>query len=79
MSLENTLVLITTVVAVLLFITEHLRVDVVAMLVLTLLIITGLVTVEEVFSGFFKSGGNQPTAHDSADYAGCWCDVGLHE
>lgn len=52
MSFENTLVLIIIAVAVLLFITERLRVDVVAMLVLTLLIITGLVTVEEAFSGF---------------------------
>ena len=52
MSFENTLVLIIIAVAVLLFITERLRVDVVAMLVLTLLIITGLVTAEEAFSGF---------------------------
>ncbi|MGD8552802.1 MAG: SLC13 family permease [Anaerolineales bacterium] len=52
MSIENILVLIIIAVAVVLFVSERLRVDVVAMLVLTLLIITGLVTVEQAFSGF---------------------------
>lgn len=52
MTFENTLVLIIIAIAIVLFVSERLRVDVVAMLVLTLLIVTGLVTVEEAFSGF---------------------------
>jgi di/tricarboxylate transporter len=39
-------------IAVLLFVSEKLRVDVVAMIVLVALVLTGLVTVEEAFSGF---------------------------
>jgi di/tricarboxylate transporter len=38
--------------AILLFVTERLRVDVVAMMVLVALVVTGLVTVDEAFSGF---------------------------
>jgi di/tricarboxylate transporter len=49
---ENVLVLGILAVAILLFISERLRVDVVAMLVLVALVLTGLVTVEEAFSGF---------------------------
>jgi di/tricarboxylate transporter len=39
-------------IAVLLFVSEKLRVDVVAMIVLVALVLTGLVTAEEAFSGF---------------------------
>jgi hypothetical protein len=39
-------------IAIILFITEWLRVDVVALLVLLSLIVTGLITPEEAFSGF---------------------------
>jgi di/tricarboxylate transporter len=49
---ENLLVLGILAVAILLFVSERLRVDVVAMLVLVALVLTGLVTVEEAFSGF---------------------------
>jgi di/tricarboxylate transporter len=49
---ENLLVLCILAVAILLFISERLRVDVVAMLVLVALVLTGLITVEEAFSGF---------------------------
>jgi di/tricarboxylate transporter len=49
---ENILVLGILAVAILLFISERLRVDVVAMLVLVALVLVGLVTVEEAFSGF---------------------------
>jgi di/tricarboxylate transporter len=49
---ENVLVLGILAVAILLFISERLRVDVVAMLVLVALVLVGLVTVEEAFSGF---------------------------
>lgn len=52
MTTENYLVLGILAVAILLFISERLRVDVVAMLVLVALVLTGLVTVEEAFSGF---------------------------
>lgn len=52
MNVENILVLAIIAIAVLLFVSERLRVDVVAMLVLTLLIVSGLVTIEEAFSGF---------------------------
>ncbi len=52
MTFENMLVLIIITIAIVLFVSERLRVDVVAMLVLTLLIVTGLVTIEEAFSGF---------------------------
>jgi di/tricarboxylate transporter len=40
------------VVAVLLFVGEKLRFDVVAMIVPVALVVTGLITVEEAFSGF---------------------------
>lgn len=52
LELENILVLLILIGAVVLFITEKLRVDVVAMLVLLALVATGLVTVQEAFSGF---------------------------
>lgn len=52
MSYENILVLGILLGAVLLFVTERLRVDVVALLVLVALLLTGLVTPEEAFSGF---------------------------
>jgi di/tricarboxylate transporter len=49
---ENILVLGILALAVVLFVSERLRVDVVAMIVLAALALTGLVTVEEAFSGF---------------------------
>jgi di/tricarboxylate transporter len=49
---DNLLVLGILAVAVVLFVSEKLRVDVVAMVVLVALVVTGLVTVEEAFSGF---------------------------
>jgi di/tricarboxylate transporter len=52
MTTDNLLVLGILVVAVILFVSERLRVDVVAMIVLVALVVTGLVTVEEAFSGF---------------------------
>ena len=52
MSLDNILILIVLGGALILFISERLRVDVVALLVLAALILTGLVTIEEAFSGF---------------------------
>ena len=52
MTTENFLVLGILAVAVLLFVSERLRVDVVAMMVLVALVLTGLVSVEEAFSGF---------------------------
>lgn len=52
MTIENALVLGILGAAVVLFASEKLRVDVVALLVLVALILTGLVTTEEAFSGF---------------------------
>lgn len=52
MTQENLLVLIILGVAILLFVSERLRVDLVAMLVLLTLSLTGLVSTEEAFSGF---------------------------
>ncbi|MFN2227795.1 MAG: SLC13 family permease, partial [Anaerolineae bacterium] len=52
MSPENLLVLGILAAAVVLFVSEKLRVDVVAMIVLAALVLTGVVTVEEAFSGF---------------------------
>jgi di/tricarboxylate transporter len=49
---ENILVLAILAAAVVLFVSERLRVDVVAMMVLVALVLTGLVSVEEAFSGF---------------------------
>jgi di/tricarboxylate transporter len=49
---DNLLVLGVLVASVVLFVSEKLRVDVVAMMVLVALVLTGLVTVEEAFSGF---------------------------
>jgi di/tricarboxylate transporter len=49
---DNFLVLGILAAAILLFVSERLRVDVVAMLVLVALVLTGLVTIEEAFSGF---------------------------
>ncbi|MBP7044682.1 MAG: SLC13 family permease [Chloroflexi bacterium] len=52
MGLENILILLILIGSVALFVSEKLRVDVVAMLVLLALLATGLITVEEAFSGF---------------------------
>ncbi len=52
MTTENILVLSILLLALILFVSEKLRVDVVALLVLAALILTGLVTPEEAFSGF---------------------------
>ena len=52
MTADNLLVLGILAVAIVLFVTEKLRVDVVAMIVLVALVVTGMVTVEEAFSGF---------------------------
>jgi len=52
MTPDNILVLLILFGALVLFISERLRVDVVALLVLAALILTGLVTTEEAFSGF---------------------------
>ncbi|MEJ2708664.1 MAG: SLC13 family permease [Anaerolineales bacterium] len=52
MTIENILVLGILLGAVILFVTERLRVDVVALMVLVSLILTGLITPEEAFSGF---------------------------
>ncbi len=52
MTQENLLVLAILAVAVILFVSERLRVDLVAMMVLITLALTGLVTIEEAFSGF---------------------------
>jgi di/tricarboxylate transporter len=52
MTQENILVLAILAVAVILFVSERLRVDLIAMLVLITLSLTGLVTIEEAFSGF---------------------------
>ncbi len=52
MTADNLLVLGILAIAVILFVSEKLRVDVVAMMVLVALVLTGLVSVEEAFSGF---------------------------
>lgn len=52
MTPENMLVLVILAGAVILFISDWLRVDVVALLVLVVLIVSGLVTPEEAFAGF---------------------------
>jgi di/tricarboxylate transporter len=52
MTQSNILVLAILAVAVILFVSERLRVDLIAMLVLITLSVTGLVTIEEAFSGF---------------------------
>ena len=52
MTTENYLVLGILAIAILLFVSERLRVDLVAMMVLVALAVTGLVTVEGAFSGF---------------------------
>ncbi len=52
MSIDNILVLIILGGAVILFVSEKLRVDVVAMIVLVALVLAGLVSIEEAFSGF---------------------------
>ena len=51
-TIDNILVLAILFIALILFVSVRLRVDVVAMLVLAALILTGLVTPEEAFSGF---------------------------
>lgn len=52
MTQENILVLVILAVAVVLFVSERLRVDLIAMMVLITLSLTGLVTIDEAFSGF---------------------------
>ncbi|MBN2044587.1 MAG: SLC13 family permease [Anaerolineales bacterium] len=52
MSIENILILSILAGAIILFVSEKLRVDVVAMIVLAALVLTGLVNIEEAFSGF---------------------------
>ena len=52
MTLDNILVLVILVVSIVLFVSEKLRVDIVALLVLVTLIITGLLTPQEAFAGF---------------------------
>ena len=52
MTLDNILVLAILLLAIVLFVSEKLRVDVVAMLVLAALLLTGLVSAEDAFSGF---------------------------
>ncbi len=52
MTQENVLVLVILTVAVVLFVSERLRVDLIAMMVLITLSLTGLVTIDEAFSGF---------------------------
>lgn len=52
MTVDQILILVILLGALILFVTERLRVDVVAMLVLAALLLTGLVTVEEAFAGF---------------------------
>lgn len=52
MTPENITVLVILVAALILFVSEKLRVDVVAMLVLAALILTGLISAEEAFAGF---------------------------
>jgi di/tricarboxylate transporter len=52
MTQDNILVLGILAIAVILFVSERLRVDLIAMLVLITLSLTGLVTIEEAFSGF---------------------------
>ena len=52
MSFENFLILGILLGAIVLFVTEKLRVDVVAMIVLASLVLTGLIDINEAFSGF---------------------------
>ncbi len=52
MTAENILVLVILGAAVILFVSEKLRVDLIALLVLVALSLTGLVTIDEAFSGF---------------------------
>lgn len=52
MTVDNILVLLILFGALILFVSEKLRVDVVAMVVLAALLLTGLVSVEEAFAGF---------------------------
>ena len=52
MTQDSLLVLVILAVAVILFVSERLRVDLIAMMVLITLSLTGLVTIEEAFSGF---------------------------
>ena len=52
MTIDNILVLVILVASVILFVSEKLRVDLVALLVLVTLIITGLLTPQEAFAGF---------------------------
>lgn len=52
MSIENILILSILVGAIILFVSEKLRVDVIAMIVLAALVLTGLVDLEQAFSGF---------------------------
>lgn len=79
---DNVLVILILLGAVILFVTEKLRVDVVAMLVLLALIATGLITVQEAFSGFASPAvvtvwavfiiSGALTISGVADYIGQW-------
>ena len=52
LTVDNILVLVILATALILFVSEKLRVDVVAMMVLAALVVTGLVAPEEAFAGF---------------------------
>ena len=52
MTIENILVLFILFLSLILFVSEKLRADVVALLILASLLVTGLVTPQEAFSGF---------------------------
>jgi di/tricarboxylate transporter len=52
MNIDSVIVLSILAIAVFLFVTEKLSIDLVAMLVLMALILTGLLTPEQAFSGF---------------------------
>jgi di/tricarboxylate transporter len=70
--------------AIVLFVTERIRVDVVALMVLVSLALTGLVTPTEALSGFARAPGAAPgrcersTTH-RLDHAPGRRAVGLHE
>jgi di/tricarboxylate transporter len=52
LSVENILILSILAGAIILFVSEKLRVDIVAMIVLAALVLTGLINIDEAFSGF---------------------------
>jgi len=76
MSLDIVLILLVLLVAVILFATEWLRMDVVALMVLCALALTGLVTPEQAIAGFSHPAVItiwamfiSPTAHREAETA----------